>query len=501
MHLVNYVPPEVLCVIFEHVRGSGGHTLASYSPLNAVMLVCRKWYDVARGHGALWNDITLELTPKRGLSVPRWDAHLLEWSKTASIDLRLEFSYLEIAQCEAVLLKHGDRVRHLELFTACVASVHELPRMLGLLASASHLTHLTLSLPNPMEMGTPRVRRQFASLPSLRVLVLDRVIWFPFTPLLALATVHLIGVQPFLVDDLSPLSTEAPNLTTLQLTACTLDRCRVISNTLLALPHVRTLAFARTAASTMREVLARLNLPAVEDIQVDRLSLDVDPGLGQPILSKPLALEVSDPLLRLDVLAPSFFHGHSGLQLSFAAEGRHGRITLDAAPRGETEWNEWAAAWTRAVPTLLSTHALTSCRLRLSLWARESLLGFAVHVPRLRHLVVQPLAESSAVTMVEALNALLRRDVCLELVSVGIVLPSARTNCLPGLIAGTFGRAEEGRRLRCLLVCTTAGSGAVLGSSTQDGTLTEHLLRYVDRVEFGCSAETLWPGAELGCSS
>ncbi|RPD71070.1 hypothetical protein L226DRAFT_214644 [Lentinus tigrinus ALCF2SS1-7] len=492
---INRIPSELLCVVFEHVRQPRctKGTIDPYMPLVNIMLVCREWYHIAREHAALWTDVALELTPKRGLTAPRWDAHLLEWSKAAPIDLRLEFSYPMIAQCEEILLRHGGRVRRLELSTVCVASVHELPRMLRALTSPSYLSHLTLSLPNPMEMGTPRVRADPEPMPSLQVLVLDRVVWLPSHPLPALTEVRMVGVQPVHIESLSPLISLAPNLTTLQFTACTLDCCRTqLASSHLIFPRVCILALTRTSASIMKDLLAWLVLPMLEDLQVDQLSLDVDPG--QSFLPHPLALR--DPVMHLDVLAPTFFQGRSGKRLSVIAEGKRSKITFDATPRGETEWDDWARSWILAIPTILPTHTLTSCRLQLSFWARETLTKFAIHVPNLQHLVVQSLEErqaaspSMAVMMVEALSTLLRRGFCPGLVSIGIHLHS--TSCLPGLFGALAERAETGRRLRNLLVCTAAQYQAA-----EERTFTEHLLRYVDVVEMRCIPERLWPGENI----
>ncbi len=101
------MPPELLRLVFELLRQpcSGPQGLlisdnaSSYRLLTAPMLVSHKWYRVIRQHAALWTDIVLELTARHGI-LPRWEAHLLEWSREAPINLRLEFTADQVAPCD-----------------------------------------------------------------------------------------------------------------------------------------------------------------------------------------------------------------------------------------------------------------------------------------------------------------------------------------------------------------------------------------------------------------
>ncbi|TFK84169.1 hypothetical protein K466DRAFT_665330 [Polyporus arcularius HHB13444] len=418
----NRMPPELLRLVFELLRQpcsacSGPQGLlisdsaSSYRPLTAPMLVSHKWYRVIRQHAALWTDIVLELTARHGIR-PRWDVHLLEWSKEAPINLRLEFTAGQVAQCESVLQQHGDRIRRLQLFTVCVASVHEMPRLLSTLVDPSRLTRLSLSLPNPMDMGTPHIRADPGPMLCLRELVLDRVMWVPAHPLPALIAIRMMGIQPLLYEQLSALLSLAPSLDALHLAATMVDPSRPPATSPLPLSHLRTLTLTHMLASDVQKLMTWQLLPAVEDMRIHKLTLDISPG--RPFLLRPLTLSC-EPMLRLDVFAPGPRYTDRGKHLSFAAQSDRSTFSLDAMSRGESSWGD-AAFWLLAVPTVLHLHSLTSCRLRLSSWMQSTLYGFARHVPNLQHIVVQSVDAPEAATvvgtvpMVHALSKLLQKD-------------------------------------------------------------------------------------------
>ena len=214
---INRLNNDVLGIVFEYLRDPvkalspeavATPIFDSYQPLISTMLVCRRWHAVMSHKSSLWTEVD-------GINAPKALTYLLKNSAEAPLRLRLAmpFNEQELPEPKEFREKILSRVRRLELFFRQIRLREGLAELLGTdmpLLQGLLLRDTSTNSSSFVYTGSS------ASFPSLRELVLSKLLWIPSTRLLALTHLHVAETHVDVVTMLRLLTT-TPALEVLEL--------------------------------------------------------------------------------------------------------------------------------------------------------------------------------------------------------------------------------------------------------------------------------------------
>ncbi|KAI1787650.1 hypothetical protein LXA43DRAFT_1164900 [Ganoderma leucocontextum] len=430
---VNRFPPELLGMVFEHLRAPTKllksnwslcePVFAPYKPLTSAMLVCRQWYLVALEKASLWTDVDCSLAPGQvGANC------LLKRSRVAPIHLRLEFdgSAEEKEYFRSVVHTNASRLRQLDLW-ADSPSMREACQLLG------HDMPLLRWLAMSMEP--------------------DEIVWVPlprFRPLAKLTHLYFSWMNDVPFGAIATLLETTPALQALELHQChgILAPTTLPERTTM-LKHLTHLFIRAMFATTANALISSLILPRAAVVSI-HLFLDVDLHLLTALLPQP---PYWCDIPRILVVGGK----DTALSVRLDGEGCVFELCFTYFPSENWEGVEQPeVAWPLPVPALLPLAHVSAAHVCIRQWTL--LAPFMAHFPALTTLVVgttSPAWVDAAMAreMVEALRDLLLQEepvLCPGLKEVA-VLSACLVQDLTELLAPALEkRARDGRRVERL---------------------------------------------------
>ncbi|KAM5536362.1 hypothetical protein V8D89_009960 [Ganoderma adspersum] len=336
---VNQLPPELLRMVFAHLRPppSPRRTayltppieFASYEPLVSAMLVCHKWYAIASDAASLWTDIDFQ---RQRTFAPI----LLTRSSGAAIHL---CGYISIKDntLETAIKDNGARIRELDLWAR--DSVPALQSILAVDMLRLRVLCLSCKDPRSTQMST-LLTGVPASFPSLKAVLLESCLFVPDLPLPQLTHVHLGKMDRVDAANILDLLRNTPALEYLDITSSTLTvplNSSTISSPV-ALPRLQSAHIAHSTATEVHYLMTSLEVPALAFLDLSRISVGRETLSSTPLLPRSIDTHTMRRLALCVNSTSTFFHttlhgSNASLDLSLHAR---------AVPN--SEWMQWARA-------------------------------------------------------------------------------------------------------------------------------------------------------------